>query len=537
MVEVSPLIGRSRRISPAAFTGRALPPAQPDPVTTGLINRNSLQLGVVSNQIQGLTNQMNSFTQSLQVISQNLANSQSLERQKEAQEQELERRLAEAKLREGKESQIERKIQAKTFAPLQKIADTAQFTLGRLGGFFTSLLGGWLLVKGVETIKALSENNKEKLEEIRDNVIQNLSFIGATFAIYKTALAAMRGKFSRIGLVIGIAAAAGIFQKPLRDFLGFLLTAASKIKENIPFSEKIPGLKDLDFEGAAESLTGGNEEPLPDVDPAKTPSEQGLNTNNEPLNLENPEAKGGPSLITPTETMMGEKVSPEVQELKNEMAATRQDYFMARIDKEEYQSTIAELDQKINDLKSGDTKAPEVSAQPQQTMLGKTVETEGTKEGDIDPEKPAQYGEGSLNVVDTPPPVVEGTEEKPQVEGDASKTVQANQVTKGSVDFNVGLNISDSVVDTSKYVAKMPTLPVGDLFTPVKKDVDVSKKVGPAPEPPVNVIPMPVQNEQSAPQTQPVASGPINDAPSFATSNRDNIYILGAYSNFNVLPV
>ena len=535
MVEVSPLIGRSRRISPAAFTGRALPPAQPDPVTTGLINRNSLQLGVVSNQIQGLTNQMNSFTQSLQVISQNLANSQSLERQKEAQEQELERRLAEAKLREGKESQIERKIQAKTFAPLQKIADTAQITLGRLGGFFTSLLGGWLLVKGVETIKALSENNKEKLEEIRDNVIQNLSFIGATFAIYKTALAAMRGKFSRIGLVIGIAAAAGIFQKPLKSFLGFLLTEADKIKENLGF-DKIPVLKDLDFRAAAESLTGGNEEPLPDVDPTKPPSEQGLNTNNEPLNLENPEAKGGPSLIEPTETMMGEKVSPEIQELKNEMAGIRQDYFGGRISTEEYKSTTADLDQKINDLKSENAKTPEVSAQPQETMLGKPAEKE-SKEDTIDPNVPAQYGEKSIEPVENPPPVPESTEEKPQIEGDASKSVQADQVTKGSVDFNVGLNISDSVVDTNKYVAKMPTLPVGDMFTPVKKDVDVSKKVGPAPEPPVNVIPMPVQNEQSAPQTQPVASGPINDAPSFATSNRDNIYILGAYSNFNVLPV
>jgi hypothetical protein len=536
MVEVSPLIGRSRRISPAAFTGRALPPAQPDPVTTGLINKNSLQLSVVSNQIQNLTDQLNSFTGSLQVISQNLANSQALERQKEAQEQELERRLAEAKLREGKESQIERKIQAKTFAPLQKLADTTQFTLGRLGGFFTSLLGGWLLVKGVETIKALSENNKEKLEEIRDNVIQNLSFIGATFAIYKTALAAMRGKFSRVGIVIGLVAAAGIFRKPIEDFLSYLLNAAEKIKENIPFSDKIPGLNNLDFKRAAETLSGGNEEPLPEVDPTKPPSEQNLTTNNEPLNIENPDAKGGPSLATPTETMMGEKVSPEIQELKNEMAGIRQDYFGGRISTEEYKSTTADLDQKINDLKSENAKTPEVSAQPQETMLGKPAEKE-SKEDAIDPNVPAQYGEKSIEPVENPPPVPESTEEKTQIEGDASKTVQADQVTESSSTFNVGLNISDSLVNADKYVAKMPTLPVSDMFTPIKKDVDVAQRVGPAPEPPVTVLPIPVENQQQEPQTQPVASGPINDSPSFATSNKSNIYILGAYSNFNVLPV
>jgi len=168
--------------------------------------------------------------------------------------------------------------------------------------------------------------------------------------------------------------------------------------------------------------------------------------------------------------------------------------------------------------------------------LGKPAEKE-SKEDTIDPNVPAQYGEKSIEPVENPPPVPESTEEKTQIEGDASKTVQADQVTESSSTFNVGLNISDSLVNTDKYVAKMPTLPVSDMFTPIKKDVDVAQRVGPAPEPPVTVLPIPVENQQQEPQTQPVASGPINDSPSFATSNKSNIYILGAYSNFNVLPV
>ena len=108
----SALIGRRTTISASAFTGRAVAPgavAQPDPVTTGLINKNSLQLGVVSNQIQNLTAQVNSLSGSMTVIANNLATSQALERRKEQQDLLLERRLAEQQLREGKESAIEKK--------------------------------------------------------------------------------------------------------------------------------------------------------------------------------------------------------------------------------------------------------------------------------------------------------------------------------------------------------------------------------------------------------------------------------------------
>ena len=94
----SALIGRRTTISASAFTGRAVPPgavSQPDPVTTGLINRNSLQLGVVSNQIQNLTAQVNSLSGSMTVIANSLATSQALERRREQQELLLERRLAE----------------------------------------------------------------------------------------------------------------------------------------------------------------------------------------------------------------------------------------------------------------------------------------------------------------------------------------------------------------------------------------------------------------------------------------------------------
>ena len=93
-------------MSARAYTGRA---TAPDPVTTNLISKNSLQLGIVSNQIQGMTAQMQSLAGSLQVIGNNLATAQSLERQKEEAELRQERILAQQKLREGKKALLRKR--------------------------------------------------------------------------------------------------------------------------------------------------------------------------------------------------------------------------------------------------------------------------------------------------------------------------------------------------------------------------------------------------------------------------------------------
>ena len=42
MVSSSQIVGRRSTVSAAAFTGRAVPPASPDPVTTKLLNQNYL---------------------------------------------------------------------------------------------------------------------------------------------------------------------------------------------------------------------------------------------------------------------------------------------------------------------------------------------------------------------------------------------------------------------------------------------------------------------------------------------------------------
>ena len=174
--------GRRSLISPLAFAGGgAATPAQPDPVTTKLLNQNSLQLGLVATQITQLNRDVASLNTSLQAISTGLATTQALERQKEQQEQAQEARLAQQQLREGKESVIEKKIEAAAIAPAQKIANKASFTLGKLGNFFLLLIGGWLANNVVDALKARSEGNTKKLNEIKLETLTGLGVIIGVF--------------------------------------------------------------------------------------------------------------------------------------------------------------------------------------------------------------------------------------------------------------------------------------------------------------------------------------------------------------------
>ena len=178
----SPLIGGIRAVRrniSSSFFG-APRQSQPDPVTTDLLQQQSLSLTSISQQLQSVSNQISTFDQNLQGVKENLAISDQLTRQREAARQNRERILAEQGLREGKESALENKIQQSLTQPLQRVGVKTQGVLGRLQNFFLILAGGWLTSTGIDLLQSLSEGNVDKINELKTKFISGLAIIAGT---------------------------------------------------------------------------------------------------------------------------------------------------------------------------------------------------------------------------------------------------------------------------------------------------------------------------------------------------------------------
>ena len=503
MVEISPLLGRRQGMSAAAYTGRAVAPAQVDPETKQLINRNSLQLGIVANQMQNLGAQMQSLTGSLQVIGNSLAAQSQLERQKEAQEAELQNKLAQQKLREGKESVIEKKIQAAALAPANKIAAKAQFTLSRLSSFFTSIFGGWLLMKGIDTLSALATDNKDELNRIKNETITGLLVAGGALAAIKIALPAVITTFAGIGTKLVLAAAAGLlFSGPVGQLLNLITNAAREL----PIVGGLFGGDEND-----ESGQGGpevNNQPKTRDAPAPAPA---------PAPKSNVEPK---TSATPSPPSTGGQGGPKIEPSESKVDETKLTF--------DFGSGEVDLSKPVG-AEGKTTKIDPVTTElsmvePQETVTGKPAkgkEEESAKNMEPGPTGDAEYGETKLEATTT---------------GDSS-SVEPKETMTGA---KVGDKVSDpeilNMIEQEKYIGKTGQLPP-DMIASLEKSKTVANVVSQAPaEPKVNVIPVP--QEQSKPAPAPASSGSgVNDAPFYPTSDPSNIYILSAMSNYNVVGV
>ena len=181
----SPLAGGIRAVrstvSSSIFSGRQAPvQAQPDPQTTSLLQQNSLALNNVSAQLTNISSQVAGLNGSLAAIQENLAVSDTLERQREAAKQNREAILAEQGLREGKESQIESRIQQALTFPVRRLAQKTQFGLSRLTNFFLILAGGWLTNTLVDMIQASADGNTDLLKQLQNKLQQQLLVVGGT---------------------------------------------------------------------------------------------------------------------------------------------------------------------------------------------------------------------------------------------------------------------------------------------------------------------------------------------------------------------
>ena len=224
-----------RNISSSFLSAPQRPQAQPDPVTTDLLQQQSLQLTNVSQQLQGISRQISSVDFNLKSVKENLAVNEQLEKQREAAKQNRERILAEQGLREGKESALEAKIQSSLTQPLQRIGLKTQRTLGSLTQFLLTLAGGWLTVTGIDLLRALSEGNVDKINVLKSRFIGGLTVLAGTLTAMSIGIKRSFGILGRFAGTIGRVAFGGLLRSGLK---GVQILLAGLVRK----SGKIGGL-------------------------------------------------------------------------------------------------------------------------------------------------------------------------------------------------------------------------------------------------------------------------------------------------------
>jgi hypothetical protein len=555
---------RSQVTTGSPVTGGQTAPAQSE-ITTALLTRNSLQLTNLSRSVANLSGQMNVLSGSLQSISRNLATSQSLERQKEAQEQALEARLAQQQLREGKESVIEKKIESAAIAPAQKLAAKAQFTLGRLGNFFLTLIGGWLVDKGLDTLNALSTGNKDRLEEIKNQTLLGLGAITALFIGAKLVIGKMIASFGLLGIGLAGFAVAGLFTRPGQELLNFLVQAGSDALKGIQdwWNTNFGGGNQKDDNVDPNSPA---EEPPPGAGGQEPPPVESNEDPNTPPPEEIPgknmggvvEGPGGIDNV-PTNLTAGEYVirKPAVDAFGTGLmdsintiditGAQQALYDKFGLDKRVKEVGAEQALIEFRQFKMEEamrTMAPYADVQRQITESGESITR--SVSGMI---QNGQVTSANTNVVNS------GYAELPEdlIMSTADFTNdRANTGVDRSLDATLAredmlLEIAldkeaqkaPEVSPSTTIQPSQPPTPPRINMTPMPRDNTVSEVISQSTdEQPVVIVQSAPEQQMAASAPQPssvAAGGPVNDIPSISSNNRGNMYVLTTISLLNIV--
>ena len=176
--------------------------------------------------------QIGQLNGSLETIKQNLAISDQLDRQREAAKQKREAILAEQGLREGKESELERKIQTALLSPVRRVATFARGILSRLGEFLFILTAGWLTDKVLSFIRLSSEGNIDELNKFKRKFLFDLAIlggIGLTLTIGISKLVATIGSIAGLALKFAFST---LLVAPFRAALNFIAFNVKNFRKN-----------------------------------------------------------------------------------------------------------------------------------------------------------------------------------------------------------------------------------------------------------------------------------------------------------------
>ena len=216
------LRGIRRSVSSNVFRPRIFNQPQPDQKTTSLLTENSLSLQRVSSQLESIQNQVSSLAVSLSTIKNNLAISDQLDKNREREKQRREAILAEQGLREGKEGELEKKIQGALLSPVKFIARKTQGILSRLGNFLLAIAGGWLTDKILRFFTLKTQGNAEAMRKFKIEFLSNLLFFGGTLVLFKTGLGKILLGVKNIGQIVLKIGVSGLLTRGFKSAINFV---------------------------------------------------------------------------------------------------------------------------------------------------------------------------------------------------------------------------------------------------------------------------------------------------------------------------
>jgi hypothetical protein len=243
MAEFSPIITtlkpRRTRVSSFTFLNRSQE-QQPreDFRTTLALQQNRLAFDNINSSLVNLTNQVTALSASLDGIAQRVREDSALDQAREAQKVRQEQILAEQKLREGKESVVERKMQSALLRPVRKIGNKARFTLGRLANFFMILLAGFLGNMALSTISALISGDKERLEELKQKFLKNIGVVGGIFLLFSGGLTTILGYLTRLGARLGSAVFRNLLIRPVNALINLVKEGVKGVARGLGLAPK-----------------------------------------------------------------------------------------------------------------------------------------------------------------------------------------------------------------------------------------------------------------------------------------------------------
>lgn len=213
----SPLSAESRQamfsratISSASFRGNneLISASRRDKEETiSAIQTNQQTLSGIQQEIVSLRQEIGGLNPGLLRIASLIERDSLSEQEAIREQQERERRLAEQKIRLGKEDELENKIQNAIVAPVQALTPKVNDLFGSVGGALAALFGGWLVNQTIEYIKAEGKKNTERMVEIKNNIIRNVAIAGGAIIAIRSGFAifanVLRGVISKIASLLG----------------------------------------------------------------------------------------------------------------------------------------------------------------------------------------------------------------------------------------------------------------------------------------------------------------------------------------------